>query len=227
MVFFDVLLTALNTVQRQYPFYIRGPGSTLILQLILCYADDLHLVSSCLAATKQSNLIISAFAAMFSIRFDPVKARAISTRSDPGTMTLHDWKWQPTIVHEFKDPDQLITSLGVTYNLQYNWDKQFLCLKERFQQVGSVLSRRHASTMLRSTLQQNGSSTPKLLYPTQFSPFTEDQHDELTRLLIRPLRKATNINRRLAGNVLSNPALGGFAHDIHAQVQAAKHRLID
>jgi hypothetical protein len=67
VVFFDILLTALNEVQRKYPFYIRHMESKLILQLPACYADDLHLISACWEATIKYNCLISAFAAMFGI----------------------------------------------------------------------------------------------------------------------------------------------------------------
>jgi hypothetical protein len=90
VVFFDILLTALNKVQREFPFYVRHNGSTLILQLPLCYADDLHSVSSCREATVKANCIISAFAAMFGIEFAPAKLRAVSSRDEPrGCGSLH------------------------------------------------------------------------------------------------------------------------------------------
>jgi hypothetical protein len=59
-------------------------------------------------------------------------------------------------------------------------------------------------------LLQNVSSVPSILYPAQFSPFTKQQLDELTAILIRPLRRAKLVGRRLATAVLSNRALGGL-----------------
>jgi hypothetical protein len=90
VVFFDILLTALNKVQREYPFYIRHMESTLILQLPACYADDLHLISACRDATIKCNCLISAFAAMFGIEFAPKKLRAITTTAVPGVVILYD-----------------------------------------------------------------------------------------------------------------------------------------
>jgi hypothetical protein len=79
VVFLDTLLTALNEVQHEFPFYLRHAGSHLILQLPLCYADDLHNIGSCREATIKANCIISAFAAMFGIEFAPEKLRAITS----------------------------------------------------------------------------------------------------------------------------------------------------
>jgi hypothetical protein len=45
VVFFDIILTALNEVQREFPFYVRHHGSRLQPQLSACYADDIYLIS--------------------------------------------------------------------------------------------------------------------------------------------------------------------------------------
>jgi hypothetical protein len=94
VVFLDTLLTALNKVQREFPFYLRHSGSHLILQLPLCYADDLHNIGSCREATVKANCIISAFAAVFGIEFAPKKLRAI-TSGKPGGITLYNREWEP------------------------------------------------------------------------------------------------------------------------------------
>jgi hypothetical protein len=88
VVFFDTLLTALNTVQREFLFYVRHYGSRLQLQLPACYADDLHLVFPSCEATIKANCIISAFAAMFGIEFTPAKLWAITTIDSPGDVVL-------------------------------------------------------------------------------------------------------------------------------------------
>jgi hypothetical protein len=85
MVLFDILLTALNEVQREYPFYIRHVEPTSILQLPACYADDLHLISACREATMKCNCPCSAFAA---IEFAPEKLRAITSAVKPGVVIL-------------------------------------------------------------------------------------------------------------------------------------------
>jgi hypothetical protein len=87
VVFFDILLTALNKVQRAFPFfYFRYHGSRLEPHLSACYANDLYLVSS---SGKASNCIILAFAAMFGIEFAPVKLWAITIISSPGEVVLY------------------------------------------------------------------------------------------------------------------------------------------
>jgi hypothetical protein len=112
-VFFNILLTALNEVQRQYPFYIKQMGSTLILQLPACYADDLHLISACQEATIKCNYLISAFAVMFGIKFASKKLRAITTAAEPGVVILYDREWIP-IVKPFGDKEELLKSLGIS-----------------------------------------------------------------------------------------------------------------
>jgi hypothetical protein len=116
VVFFNILLTALNEVQRQYPFYVKQMGSTLILQLPACYADDLHLISACREATIKCNCLISAFAAKFGIEFAPEKLRAITTATVPGVVILYDREWIP-IAKPFGDKTELMKSLGISYNL--------------------------------------------------------------------------------------------------------------
>jgi hypothetical protein len=103
-------------VQREFSFYVRHNGSTLILQLPLCYADDLHLVSSCREATVKANCIISAFAAMFGIEFAPAKLRAVSSRTNPGEVILYTRDWV-LIVAPCGDKSEYIKSLGIKYNL--------------------------------------------------------------------------------------------------------------
>jgi hypothetical protein len=89
-------------VQQQFSFYFRHNGFTLILQLSLCYADDLHSVSSCREATAKANCIILAFAALFGIEFAPAKLRAVSSRMNPGEVVLYTRDWVP-IVAPFGD----------------------------------------------------------------------------------------------------------------------------
>jgi hypothetical protein len=89
VVLFDILLTALNEVQREFPFYVRHHGSRLEPQLSACYAYDLHSVSRSREAIIMANCIISAFAAMFGIKFTPTKLRAITTISPPGKVVLY------------------------------------------------------------------------------------------------------------------------------------------
>jgi hypothetical protein len=160
MVFFDPLLKALNKVQKKNPFYVQSRGSKLGLQDPACYADDLHVFASCREATIEANKIISAFAAMFGIKFSPKKLRAIITKKKPGVMVLYDWEWKE-IRHPFKDPDEYIKSLGLTYNLKNSWGTQFKELLVKFKELGAVLRRRHASTMTRALLQKS-SSTSKI-----------------------------------------------------------------
>jgi hypothetical protein len=110
VVFFDILLTALNEVQREFSFYVRHNGSTLILKLPLCYADDLHSVSSCREATVKANCIISAFAAMFGIEFAPAKLRAVSSRTNSGEVVLYTHDWVLIVA-----PSTLILQLPLCY----------------------------------------------------------------------------------------------------------------
>ena len=194
-------------------------------QLPLCYADDLHAICSCPEATAKFNDVTSAFAAMFSVAFAPHKARAVSTRPDPGYMTLHGPQWEEIYV-PFGGPDTLITSLGLEYSLSYQWDTQYADLLAKFRQVTLVLSRKHASLMAKSLL-QNVSSEKKILYAAQFSPFTEKQLAKLTKTLIQPLRKSKAVGTCLAGEVLTNDILGGFSHDLGDLVQRHKLRLMD
>jgi predicted DsbA family dithiol-disulfide isomerase len=97
-VVFGILLTALNEVQREFPFYVRHHGSRLEPQLLACYADDLHSVFSSREATVKSNCTISAFAAMFGIEFAPAKLRAITTISPPGEVVLYSRERVPIVV---------------------------------------------------------------------------------------------------------------------------------
>jgi hypothetical protein len=223
VVFFDPLLAALNKVQK-YPFYIRQRGSHLAEQDPTCYADDLHLIASCRECTVECNKVISAFAAMFGIKFAPKKLRAITTAKEPGVMILYDWEWKE-ICHPFGTVEESIKSLGLTYNLRYDWGDQFDELLARFKAVGVVLRRKHASTMTRGILQKS-SSTSKIGYTAQFSPFTKEQHQLLSAALVSPLREQKAIGSRIATNVMINEQMGGFMPDIHKTVQLAKSRLV-
>jgi hypothetical protein len=119
------LLTALNTVQREFPFYVRHHGSRL--QLPTCYAGDLHLVSPSRKAMINTNCIISAFATMFGIKFAPAKLRAITTNDPPGDVVLYTREWI-LIVVSYGDAKVFITSLGITYNLKRDTASIFLVL---------------------------------------------------------------------------------------------------
>jgi hypothetical protein len=224
VVFFDPLLAALNKVQKRYPFYIRQRGSHLLEQDPTCYADDLHFIASCRECTVECNKVISAFAAMFGIKFTPKKLRAITTAKKPGVMILYDWEWKE-IQHPFGTVEESIKSLGLTYNLRYDWGDQFDELLARFKAVGVVLRRKHASTMTRGILQKS-SSTSKIGYTAQFSSFTKEQHQLLSAALVSPLREQKAIGSRIATNVLINEQMGGFMPDIHKTVQLAKSRLV-
>jgi hypothetical protein len=99
---------------------------------------------------------------------------------------------------------------------RYKWGAQFSELLVKFkEEVGAVASavlrRRHASTMTRALLQKS-SSTSKITYPAQFSPFTEDQHGLLSAALASPLRQQKAIGTRLATAILITDELGGGLH---------------
>jgi hypothetical protein len=169
VVFFDILLTALNEVQREFPFYVRHNGSTLILQLPMCYADDLHSVSSCRKATVKANCIISAFAAMFGIEFAPAKLRAVSSRTNPGDVVLYTRDWVP-IVAPFGDKSAYIKSLGIKYNLFRDTAVLFAEMKAKLLSVAGTLGARKASTLARAMAQQV-CTMPQIIYPLNFTPF--------------------------------------------------------
>jgi hypothetical protein len=197
VVFFYILLTALNEVQREYPFYIRHMVSTLILQLPACYADDLHLISACREATIKCNCLISAFAAMFGIEVAPEKLRAITTAEEPGVVILYDREWIP-IVKPFGDKEELMKSVGISNNLILDWNIQFEALEAKVAKVASILGRRQAITMDRA-MAQGVVTLPQILYPVQW----------------------------LHAEVLSNRVLGGFMGDVYSLAQEAKLRLFD
>jgi hypothetical protein len=224
VVFFDILLTALNEVQQEFPFYVRHNGSTLILQLPLCYADDLHSVSSCRKATVNANCIISAFAAMFGIEFAP-KLRTVSSRTNPGDVVLYTRDWVP-IVAPFGDKSAYIKSLGIKYNLFRDTAELFAEMEAKLLSVADTLEAHKASTLARAMAQQV-CTLPQIKYPLQFYSFSEAQYDTLTRLLLRPLRQAKVVGTRLHEEVMTNQLLGGLMADVHRKVQEAKLRLFD
>jgi hypothetical protein len=124
VVFFDILLTALTEVQREFPFYVRHNGSTLVLQLPACYADDLNNISSCTESTTKANCITSAFAGMFGIIFAPEKMRAITSRNVPGNLTFYSQEWVP-MVQPFGGMETLMKTLGIWVTLSRYWSAQF------------------------------------------------------------------------------------------------------
>jgi hypothetical protein len=152
VVFFNILLTALNEVQRECPFYVRHHGSRLEPQLSVCYADDLHSVSPSREATVKSNCIISAFAAMFGIEFAPAKLSAITTTTTPGEVVLYSCEWVPIVV-SFGDAAAYITSLGITYKLNRDTASIFQSLCAKLKNIAMVLGDRQASTMARAIAQ--------------------------------------------------------------------------
>jgi hypothetical protein len=97
VVFFDILLTSFNEVQREFPIYVRHHGSRLEPQLSVFYVDDLHLVSPSLKATIKSNSISSVFAMMFGREFAPAKLWVITTISAPGEVVLYFREWTPIV----------------------------------------------------------------------------------------------------------------------------------
>jgi hypothetical protein len=225
VVVFDILLTALNEVQREFPFYVRHNGSTLILQLPQCYADDLYLVSSCREATVKANCIISAFAAMFGIEFAPKKLRAVSSRTNPRDVVLYTCDWVP-IVAPFGDKSAYIKSLGIKCNLFRNTVVLFAEMEAKLLSVADMLGARKASTLARAMAQQVCTML-QIIYPLQFYSFSEAQHDTLTRLPLHPLRQVKVVGTRLYEEVMTNQLLGGFMADVHTKVQEAKLRLFD
>jgi hypothetical protein len=206
VVFFDILLTVLNEVQREFPFYVRHHGSRLEPQLSACYADDLHLVSPLCKATVKSNSIISAFAAMFGVEFAPAKLRAITTISPPREVVLYFREWVPIMV-PLGDDAAYITSLGITYNLNQDTAVIFQSLCAKLRNIMTVLGGRQASTMA-CAIAQNVVTLPQILYPLQFYCFSEKQHHHLTSLLLKPLRVAKGVGTKLHSVVLTNPLLG-------------------
>jgi hypothetical protein len=162
--------------------------------------------------------LIFAFAAMFDIKFAPEKLRAITTAAEPGVVILYDREWIP-IVKPFGDKEELMKSLGISYNLILDWNIQFA-------EVASILGGRQAPTMVRAMAQGVG-TLPQILYPVKFYLFSRAQLDKLTVLLIRPLRKAKMIGTRLHAEVLSNRVLGIFMGDVNFLTQEAKLLLFD
>jgi hypothetical protein len=120
----------------------------------------------------------------------------------------------------------LIKSLGLEYNLSYTWDDQHEALMSKFHAVAVTLSRRNASIMAKSLL-QNVSSVAKIAYAGQFSAVLDQQWSDVNNLLVRPLRASKAVGCRLAGSVITNPSLGGFALDMEAVINRAKLRLMD
>jgi hypothetical protein len=220
VVFLDTLLTALNTVQHEFSFYIR-----LQLQLPACFAGDLHLVSPSREATIKANCIISAFAAMFGIEFAPAKLWATTTIDPPGDVVLYTREWIPIVV-PFGDTKAFITSLDITYHLKRDTASIFLALCKKLRGIEGVLGGRQASIMARA-MAQNLCTLPQIFYPLQFYCFSETQHDTLTTLLLKPLRVAKGVGTKLHSVVLTNPVLGGYINDVHLKVQEAKLWLFD
>ena len=225
VVFFDILLTALNEVQREFPFYVRHNGSLLLPQLPPCYADDLHSVSPCREATVKANCIISAFAAMFGVVFAPEKLRAVTTAKDPGEVVLYTREWEP-IRKPFGDAKAYIKSLGIEYNLVLNRAPLFKAAKQKLTKIARTLGPRQSSIMAKA-MAQTVSTPPKLVYPLQYYSFSTQQHLQLSAIMVQPLRSAKMVGTRIHHTVLTNPFLGGFMQDLDTLVQDAKLRLFN
>jgi hypothetical protein len=76
--------------------------------------------------------------------------------------------------------------------------------------------------MSAKAMAQQVCTLPQLMYPAKFYSLSSKQHDTLTALLIRPLRKVKRIGTRLHSVVLSNQILRGFTGDIQSMVQEVK-----
>jgi hypothetical protein len=187
VVFLDTLLTALNEVQRKFPFYLRHSGSHLIPQLSVCYADDLHNIGLCREVTVKANCIISAFGAMFGIKFAPEKLRAI-TSGDPGEINLYNREWIP-FSQPFGDTESLTKSLGILINLDLTWADQYFAMETKLKTVAGMLRPRNAS-ILAKAMAIGTSTIPQVLYPLQFYSFLRKKHAELSAILMHPLRSA-------------------------------------
>jgi hypothetical protein len=130
------------------------------------------------------------------------------------------------MVKLFGDKEELMKSLGISYNLILDWNTQFEALKAKVAKVAKILGRRQATTMARA-MPQGVVTLPQILYPVQFYSFLRAQLDKLTALLIHPLCKAKIIGTRLHAEVLSNRVLRGFMGDKYSLAQEAKLRLFD
>jgi hypothetical protein len=215
VVFLDTLLTAVNKVQREFPFYLRHSRSPLIPQLPVCYADDLHNIGSCREATVKANYIISAFAAMFGIEFASEKLKAI-TSGDPGEITLYNREWIP-FSQPFEDTESLMKSLGILISLDLTWADQYSAMETKLKTVAELLGPRNASIPAKA-MAIGMSTIPQVLFPLQFYSFSRKQHAELSAILIRPLRSAKMVGSRIHKSILTNSLLGGFMEDVHAMV---------
>jgi hypothetical protein len=215
-------------VQREVPFYVRHNGSTLILQLPLCYADDLHSVSSCREATVKANCIISAFAAMLGIDFAPAKLRAVSSRTNPGDVVLYIRDWV-SIVSPFGDKSAYIKSLGIKYNLFRDAAVLFAEMEAKLLSVADTLGARKAPTLAWAMAQQV-CTMPQIIYPLQFFLLfqgTARYPHQASAPFPAAGQGSGHVGTRLHEEVMTNQLLGGFMVDVHTKVQEAKLRLFD
>jgi hypothetical protein len=151
VVFFEIILTVLNEVQREFPFYVRHHSSRL------------HSVSLLRKATIKNNSIIFSDV---QYRVSPAKLWAIITISPPGEVVLYSSEWVPIVV-PFGDAAAYITSLGITYNLNRDTASIFQSLCAKLRNIATVLGGRQASTMARA-IAQNVVTLPQIIYVLQF-----------------------------------------------------------
>jgi hypothetical protein len=126
----------------------------------------------------------------------------------------------------FGDAAAYITSLGITYNLNRDTAFIFQSLCAKLKNIAVVLGGRQAS-MMACAIGQNVITIPQIIYPLQFYCFFEKQHDQLTSLLLKPLRVVKGVGTKLNYVVLTNPLLGGYMSDVHSKVQETKLRLFN
>jgi hypothetical protein len=114
-------------------------GSTLVLQLPACYADDLNNISSCTESTTKANCITSAFAEMFGIIFAPEKMRAITSRKVPGNNTFYSREWVP-MVQPFGGMETSMKTLGIWGTFSRDCSAQCKKIVTKGEEVSSLLS---------------------------------------------------------------------------------------
>ena len=121
--YFDILMLALNRCDpNSYP-KVPVERSVVTAALPFAFVDDLSSFTCLRAHTQQLADLVSAAHAIFGTEAATHKFRALTTQPTGGSITVHDNRWNPTVV-PFSGPLTDVTLLGMGFNLGYTWAKQ-------------------------------------------------------------------------------------------------------
>jgi len=215
---YDILLRALR-LQKQRTFQEDGFFS--------CFADDLVSMGTSTYSIQQQADLVSAFSLIFGLDLATHKFRAyVFAFGEPPSflnhrsIRIHGPAWIPEVV-TFRTEGP-VKVLGVHLDLDLSGRSQLEISRKRLRKGLEALKSCAAEAegklyAITSVL------IPRVRYPGQFMPWTEEQIDSLDALVRSATRQILNKVRSYTNFVLHHPSLDRLPNLVES-VQKAKHQ---